>query len=56
MIKIQFFYIKYAWEYLEFGCMHTNKNVFFYFLNKKFWISFAFLWNFEEKHVYFISG
>jgi len=26
--------IKYAWKILEFGCMHTNKNIFLLFLNK----------------------
>jgi hypothetical protein len=48
--EIFIFYIKYAWNYLEFGHMHTNKNIYiFYFLNKEFWIFLCFFLKFWRK-------
>ena len=39
--------------FLEFDRMHTNKNIFFYFLDNVF---LKFFWNLEEKKIYLISG
>jgi len=71
MIKTQFlFFIKqYAWNFLEFGCMHTNKNIKFLefglkHTKKKYFcifeimnfFNFLIFLNFEEKQVFLIPS
>ena len=33
--KYIFFFIKYAWNFLELGCMNNNKDKFLYFFSNK---------------------
>jgi len=50
--KIFIFLYKICIKFLEFGCMLTNKNIFFVlFPNKEFFSGIL-----KEKHVYLISG
>jgi hypothetical protein len=40
-------------DFLDFGCMNTNKNIFLYFLNKEFFSFFSKI--LKKTQVYLIS-
>ena len=56
MIKMQFlFFIKYTWNCLEFGCLHTKiKHIFVFFKWKKGFRFFGIFWNFRGKKRVFL--
>jgi hypothetical protein len=52
MIKTEFTSYKICIKNLDFGRMHTNKNMFLYFLNKEFWIFFLYFSEILKKKRY----